>query len=57
MPGGRKGVAFLTPFLPPGCFLPRKADWAIMALGSAGADFRVISPPELLDLAQPGGPP
>lgn len=30
-------------------------DWAIMALGSAGADFQVISPPELLDLAHDWG--
>jgi hypothetical protein len=38
-------------------FFRGKPARAIMALGSAGADFQVISPPELLDLAQPGGPP
>jgi predicted DNA-binding transcriptional regulator YafY len=24
-------------------------DWAVIALGSAGADFQVVSPPELID--------
>jgi predicted DNA-binding transcriptional regulator YafY len=27
-------------------------DWPVMALGMAGADFQVISPPELLDRVQ-----
>jgi predicted DNA-binding transcriptional regulator YafY len=30
-------------------------DWAIVALGSVGADFQVISPPELLDLVHDWG--
>jgi predicted DNA-binding transcriptional regulator YafY len=30
-------------------------DWPVMALGAAGADFRVISPPELLDRVRDWG--
>ena len=30
-------------------------DWPVMALGVAGADFRVLSPPELADRVATGG--
>ena len=30
-------------------------DWPIMALGAIGADFQVISPPELLDQVRDWG--
>ena len=31
-------------------------DWPVMALGMAGADFRIVSPPELLDRVRHWGP-